>query len=209
MKRAALNSKNLISFIGRKTVLVTEGDHTFYRSPSFHHMLRMERKRTGRSQKPFLLMLLDLSGLHAGQLNSNACEKIESILASCLRETDIRGWYEDNRIIGVILTEMVSVDESAVKRILQGLQSVIGKTLGAEETKRIKVSFRVFSEEKESSAVYDGLYNVYLQPDLPKPSSSSQPTSFMKKVMDKISGLSPRKLLESSGLRASSIQGFE
>ena len=40
-----------------------EDDYTFYGKAPFHHLLRIERHRTERSGKPFLLLLLDISAL--------------------------------------------------------------------------------------------------------------------------------------------------
>ncbi|HYA15381.1 MAG TPA: hypothetical protein VEF33_13685, partial [Syntrophales bacterium] len=62
---------------------VTEEDHSFYSVHHFHNALQIERKRTERSKKPFLLMLLDLSGLHNKQQDTYIYEEIKSILVSC------------------------------------------------------------------------------------------------------------------------------
>jgi exopolysaccharide biosynthesis polyprenyl glycosylphosphotransferase len=146
-------------------------------------MLRIERKRTERSKKPFLLMLLDLSGLHIPQ-HPNFCETIKPVLLSCSRETDIRGWYKQNAIIGTIYTEMASVDESSVEKIFRKLHNKITDTLDAEWVKKIKVSFHVFPEENGKSINNGGLFNITLYPDLSKATISRQATSSMKKLMD-------------------------
>ena len=49
---------------------------------AFHRMISLERKRTERSRKPFLLMLLDMgSGLRSDN-NNKALDKILSALVS-------------------------------------------------------------------------------------------------------------------------------
>ena len=40
-----------------------EGKYPFHSKSQLHHMLSIERRRTERSKKPFLLLLLDISGL--------------------------------------------------------------------------------------------------------------------------------------------------
>jgi exopolysaccharide biosynthesis polyprenyl glycosylphosphotransferase len=167
-----------------------EQDHTFYSARNFHHMLRIERKRAERSKKPFLLMLLDLSGLRARYRNANIMEKMKSALVSCSRETDIRGWHERNKTVGVIFTEMTSIDESSVERIFRKVHSAVGETLDPELIKDIKISFHTFPEENGNSAINDGLFNIALYPDLSKPSISRQATSSMKKLMDMTGSLS-------------------
>jgi exopolysaccharide biosynthesis polyprenyl glycosylphosphotransferase len=160
-----------------------EGDHTFYTTSHFHNLLRIERKRTERSKKPFLLMLLDLSGLPDRQ-RPDHFEAIKSIFLSCSRETDIRGWYKHNTIMGIIFTEITSVDESSVEIIFRKLHSRIIGAIDAEWVKMIKVSFHVFPEENGTSMINNGLFNIALYPDLSKPSISRQATSSMKKLMD-------------------------
>lgn len=162
---------------------VTEEDHTFYSAPHFHHMLRIERRRTERSKKPFLVMLLDISGLNTKH-NGYVYEKIKPILTSCSRETDIRGWYEHNNVMGVVFTEVASVDDNSMGSIVQKLRKGIIKTLDAEEIKRIKVSFHVFPEDTVNSTINDGLFNIILYPDLSKQSVSRQATLSIKKLMD-------------------------
>jgi len=163
---------------------VTVGEQTFYSTPHFHNMLRTERKRTERSKKPFLLMLLDLSGMHTNGSNGSTYEKIKPVLASCSRDTDIQGWYEHNKTIGTIFTEMSSVDEASINRILNKLHSRIGEALDPEEVKKIKISFHVFPEGNGNSKITKGLFNISLYPDLSKQSVSRQATSSVKKLLD-------------------------
>ncbi len=193
MKIPGLNDEEQTKFFLRPSKAdaeqSTEIDSTFYSAPLFHHMLRIERKRTERSKTPFLLMLIDISGLHTKQRNSYVCEKIKQVLASCSRETDIRGWYEYNKVTGTIFTEMASLDETSMGRIIQKLRKGINETLDVDEVKRIKVSFHVFPEEIVNSTIVDELFNITLYPDLSKPILSMQSTSSMKKLMDSIGSL--------------------
>jgi len=170
-----------------------EKNHIFCTAPIFRHMLRIERKRTERSRAPFLLLLVDISGLHDGKPGSlipdTMKEIMKEILISCSRETDISGWYEDDRIAGSILTEMISVNESAVESILCKLHDRIGKTFDAESAKKIKVSFHLFPEQNGTSRSGNGLFNSALYPDLSKPGASGQAKSQVKKVMDVLGSL--------------------
>jgi exopolysaccharide biosynthesis polyprenyl glycosylphosphotransferase len=187
MKVPGLNPGKLTEFFLRPSKAgmeqVTEVDVTFYSALHFHHMLRIERRRTERSKKPFLVMLLDISGLNTRH-NGYVYEKVKPILTSCSRETDIRGWYEHNYVMGVIFTEVASVDENSIGSIVQKLRKGISKTLDAEEIKRTKVSFHVFPEETVNSTINDGLFNIILYPDLSKPSVSRQATASIKNLMD-------------------------
>lgn len=166
-----------------------EKNHIFCTTPIFHHMLRIERKRTERSRAPFLLLLIDISELQGGKRSSQLLEKMKGVLISCSRETDISGWYEENNVMGAILTEMVSVNESSMESILCNLHNRISMALDAELVKKIKVSFHVFPEHNGGSRTNDGLFNIALYPDLSKPGASRQAISPAKKLMDILGSL--------------------
>jgi exopolysaccharide biosynthesis polyprenyl glycosylphosphotransferase len=188
MNEPGLNDGRLTSSLLKRSKAamdhVTELDHTFYSMHHFHHMLRIERKRTERSQKPFLLMLIDISGLHKKHRKGYLYEKIKPVLISCSRETDIRGWYEHNKVMGAIFTEMAAVDEQSIEKIFRKLHSVVGETIDAEWVKKIKISFHIFPEENGNSSIDNGMFNIAFYPDLSKTSVSRQATSSVKKLMD-------------------------
>jgi len=194
MKATGLNDEKLTKFFLRPSKgdaeQPTEIDSTFYSAPHFHHMLRIERKRTERSKKPFLLMLIDISGLRPRQqCNSYVCDKIKPLLTSCSRETDIRGWYEHNKVTGTIFTEMASLDENSIGGIIQKLRKGINETLDADEVKKIKVSFHAFPEGIVNPTIVDELFNITLYPDLSKSRLSTQSTSSIKRLMDIVGSL--------------------
>src|SRR5579863_326777 len=68
----------------------------------FHSMLTLERRRADRSDKPFVLMLIDAN------LENGAAEEIlmdaVQIVAVSKRETDLAGWYKQRAILGIIFT---------------------------------------------------------------------------------------------------------
>jgi len=160
---------------------VKRSDQIFYSAAHFHHMLRMERKRTERSPKPFLLMLLDLSGLQNRRQNNNVYEKLKSTLVSCSRETDILGWYENNKVMGVIFTEMTSVEENAVERIFVKLHDGISKTINAGW---IKISFQTLPERNGDSTINYEIFNITLDPVHQRPNVIRQVVSSAKKLLD-------------------------
>jgi len=121
-----------------------DDEDAFYSTSHFHHMLRVEQKRTGRSEKPFLLMLLDLSGLKTRHSNGYIFERIKGTLVSYSRETDIRGWYEPYRVMGVIFTEMPSIDNCSIKKVFTKISSALSDTCGDDVLKAIKISLTVF-----------------------------------------------------------------
>src|SRR6202030_2434084 len=72
----------------------------------FLRMITRERKRTERSRKPFLLMLLDLGHGIPSERNGQVLRRLLSALSTSTRETDITGWYQKNSVIGIMFTEV-------------------------------------------------------------------------------------------------------
>ena len=66
----------------------------------FLTMLRLERKRTERSHRRFVLMLLESLGLLKAGKEQGAFDKVVAALSHSTRETDIKGWYKTNPLSG-------------------------------------------------------------------------------------------------------------
>ena len=160
-----------------------EGDPTFFHKVRFHHLLRIERRRTERSRKPFLLLLLDISVLTAEQLPEGLLDKLHSALKSALREADIRGWYEPDRVIGVIFTEMTSVDRPSIEGVFHKIHERLNEKLPKELVGKIAVSFHVFPEQQGDASI-DGSFAAKLYPDLSTRDLSLRLSLAVKRVMD-------------------------
>jgi len=116
--------------------------------PHFYQRLQLEEKRTGRSGKSFLLLLLNCSSfLDRSRGKSESLKKIRRALYSCLRETDVRGWFKEDVIIGVILTEIAQIDDIVRKQIANKVRNTLSQFLGQEEAKEISMSLHVFPED--------------------------------------------------------------
>jgi hypothetical protein len=125
-------------------------DSIFYSASQFHHLLRIERKRTSRSKKPFLLALLDFSALEGGKHYGYMIEKTKGILISCTRETDILGWYENDRIMGVIFTEMAHVDKKVIENIFHKIRIKMGDNFTTELANKIVIYPHVFGSLEDN-----------------------------------------------------------
>ena len=69
---------------------------TYCSEEYFQRMLVLERKRTERSGKPFVLILLDIGKLLKAkpQEKTFVLQKLVSVLDSATREIDVKGWYQ-------------------------------------------------------------------------------------------------------------------
>jgi hypothetical protein len=79
-----------------------------YDERTFRYLLGLEQRRSDRSGRPFVLVLVDTStdGIGRARIDPEVATTIFSGLSQCLRETDFLGWYEDGRRAGAVLTEL-------------------------------------------------------------------------------------------------------
>jgi sugar transferase (PEP-CTERM system associated) len=113
----------------------------------FHEILALEKKRIERSGKPFILMLLDIARLcfNLKQYGNPASDL--TFLSSITRETDIKGWYEHGRVLGVIFTEIGDTDvETASDRILEKVRASFNRFAGMGDIDMSGITFHIFPE---------------------------------------------------------------
>ena len=125
---------------------------------SFNELLRLETKRSERSKKTPLLMLLDVSHLGPRRTKEYVISKIESILLSTTREIDIKGWYKFDSIVGVLFTETEqrgSRGEAQPDMMIDCMRQRLGKALGNETTNTIKLSCFLLSCNSAKPALID------------------------------------------------------
>src|SRR2546422_6240364 len=84
---------------------------------SFTRTLCLERKRSERSRKPFLLMLIDADTLFRTADKDEILKKLLSALHSSTRETDVRGWYKNDSVLGTIFTEISAGERNSVRDV--------------------------------------------------------------------------------------------
>ncbi len=135
----------------------TDRDCGIYSEKYFNEMLRLERKRTERSGRPFILVLLDLSeyGETAGR---GKFRELAKTVSSLTRDIDVKGWYSSGRIIGLVLLEISG--GLAAKQVGEKLRREIIRTVGEKDAGAIKMSFHLYPEEKA------GRFDPALYPDL-------------------------------------------
>ena len=150
----------------------------------FHRMIARERKRTERSHKPFLLMLLDMGDEASAETEQNSLGKILDVLSLATRETDAAGWYKDGLVVGVMFTE-IDVDEKKhiLNTMLTRVSSTLQDNLSFEQFNQISISFHWFPEEW-GSGVPKRPSNPVLYPDLVDRTNGRSASAAIKRVMD-------------------------
>jgi hypothetical protein len=84
--------------------------------------------------------------------------------ATCVRETDVRGWYRQESIMGILFTEiesaLPSVRDSLFRRVMAHLVSQAGPSV----LFKVKVTFHIYPEGKvhdDTVERYDMRYYKY------------------------------------------------
>lgn len=130
----------------------------------FHGAICLERKRTERSAKPFLLMLVDMQGIFGNGTRAKKIEKTVVALSSVSRETDITGWYLQDGVFGVLFTELGNAEKDAILvSVKNRVTPAICESLDPQDVSAINISFHFFPEDptNQSSSTELNFYTEF------------------------------------------------
>lgn len=154
----------------------------------FHRMIALERKRSERTQRPFVLLLMDTGRSLPTEKNGRVLLDILSSLQVATRETDLMGWYEMNSVVGVMFTEITLDNNLILSTILARISEVLRDRLTTEQFSQIKFSFHVFPEEWNPNN-HQRQSNPTLYPDLRKRNGMNWAGRAIKRGMDILGSL--------------------
>ncbi len=158
-------------------------DFSFFKETHFRHMLRVERMRTERSKKPFLLLLLDISSLLDYARHDKVLSKMKTALLPSLREIDIRGWYHQNRTIGIIFTDISEEEDPFIDLIMHKIYDRLCDKLDPAWMSKVGMSFHLFPEA-EPHTLQGETFNINLYPDIMKQSFGRTFSLAVKRAID-------------------------
>jgi lipopolysaccharide/colanic/teichoic acid biosynthesis glycosyltransferase len=134
----------------------------------FLEMLRLERRRTERSGKPFMLVLVDATNI-SRTLRMRVFQRTAASISRCTRETDVLGWYERGKKLGLLMTEIGYADGKDLEVIARKVTDALQRSLSKENYNLLKVSFRVYPDSvTEANDSGSGKPDEVLYPDLAK-----------------------------------------
>ncbi|HUI90897.1 MAG TPA: hypothetical protein VLX68_01500 [Chitinivibrionales bacterium] len=129
-----------------KTAIVFDACFGFYSEDYFREMLVMERKRSERSRKPFLFVMVTIDPSFKIPRDSQFSKKIKLFINTSTREVDIKGWYDRHRTIGIIYTDYNS---QAKETILAKIQPGLDAAFGPDAARGMTISCTSFPEDKK------------------------------------------------------------
>jgi lipopolysaccharide/colanic/teichoic acid biosynthesis glycosyltransferase len=145
---------------------LSPGDRKALDELTFKKCLSLERKRTERSGKPFLLMLMEMEELQNCQESQKIFRNVIAALLSATRETDLVGWYKEYGSLGVVFTDLIGFDKSSLlSTMLTRVSAILRDNLSFEQFNQISISFHVFPD-KWDGGVNQRPRNRTLYPDL-------------------------------------------
>jgi lipopolysaccharide/colanic/teichoic acid biosynthesis glycosyltransferase len=159
MSSAASTAKTVVS-------LIPGGSEPFNRplmsAELFSGMIARERKRSDRSGNGFILMLLDSGALLS---QPKTMKKVAEALSSCMRDTDLAGWYRDQQTLGVIFTEISAESNESTAEILQARAAqVLRENLKEDQVRQVIIRCHFYpnvdtpdSDISEPSVMYPDL----------------------------------------------------
>lgn len=153
---------------------------------SFSRAICLERKRTERSQRSFLLMLLDVSSVVINDTKDATLGTILSSLSVSIRETDVAGWHKDGTVIGIMFSEIANdARKSIVSTMLTRVNGILYKNLTFEQFHQISISHYIFPEDWDTDVPQRPSHPT-LYPDLSKPENGTDLFSIAKRAIDVI-----------------------
>ncbi len=160
------------------------GEHSALNEEAFRRMIVIERKRTERSGKPFLLMLLDGGSHGSSKKNGKALDSMVSVLLAATRETDVVGWYKDQAIVGVMFTGLVVEDKNSIlNTILTRVSITLRDKLTFEQFSQVSISFHFFPDDWDHDSS-GRPSNAALYPDMSSAGNVRRSLLNIKRAMD-------------------------
>jgi exopolysaccharide biosynthesis polyprenyl glycosylphosphotransferase len=156
-------------------------DSAFLSEEAFIRRLHLEQRRTERSRRSFVLVLLEARSLLKAGQNLGISERIVEALSTSIRETDLRGWYQQGSTMGVIFTEVSTADGLPIGNTLVAkIHHLLSSKLTSHQMEQITLSFYVFPEDWDRGSK-DRSTAAILYPDSVRAKRASQ---VLKRCLD-------------------------
>jgi lipopolysaccharide/colanic/teichoic acid biosynthesis glycosyltransferase len=152
----------------------------------FVQMLRVERRRTERSGKRFMLALVSSDDFLA-EPGGRLVADVVAAIASSTRETDLLGWYKRNITLGLLMTEIGQADVGTISTIIQKISTAVKQAVDPGEYSRLTVMFRVFPQE--INKLSDDENDFILYPDLSRKHAPTRRGPILKRAIDILGAL--------------------
>ena len=168
---------------GPLTPTASSDDREILNQEAFQRIISLERRRTERSRKPFVLMLLDMGDHLPFEATAKSLSKLLAAVSVCTRATDVAGWYKQGSVVGVMFTEIAVEDRrTIVSTMISRVSEMLRTKLSLEQFNRVSVSFHVFPEDWEQESPKPS--NPVFYPDLVRQAERKRISGAVKRGVD-------------------------
>ncbi len=158
---------------------------------AFRALVNVERKRSERSGKPFMVMVIDIAevfhmfgkGRNAKNRAESQTRQIVNTLHGATREIDIKGWYKAQQTIGIIFTE---INKNSRFSIIEKVKGNITSNVEADCISKIGISSYWFPTDLQS---VDSNYNQMFYPDFSRSSLLNRSAMAAKRSLDLVGSI--------------------
>jgi lipopolysaccharide/colanic/teichoic acid biosynthesis glycosyltransferase len=167
---------------GKKAAI--ENVASFVSEEEFRRMLCRERKRSERSRKHLLLMLVDCKGSTVRTTDKALMEKVAGVVATVIRETDLAGWFESESVVGAIFTELGDAEASAaIKTIELKIAAGLHRNFKKDQVDKLQIAFYAFPVSWAGDGTGKSV-SAPLYPDLLEEGEKKKTSLLIKRAMD-------------------------
>ena len=147
-------------------------------------MLCLERKRTERSGRRFVLVLIDVTAVLRSGGKQSQFNQFANVLSESTRETDIKGWYKADSVLGLIFTEIGDGDGAVITTVLLNkVTKALYGTLSVNEANHVRVTCHIYPEDVSRSGDGEPV-DFALYPDHNAIDHRQRASRFLKRVID-------------------------
>ena len=151
---------------------------------AFHKVIWLERRRTERSRKPILLMLVDMGNPLPSDAAEKDLNKLLTILSTSTRETDVAGWYKSGHVVGVLFTEFTLESRGTIVGTMTArLSDMLHRHPSFEQFNQVSISFHMFPEDWNHGSRTHPSDPVFY-PDLSKRHQARRLPGALKRAID-------------------------
>jgi lipopolysaccharide/colanic/teichoic acid biosynthesis glycosyltransferase len=173
IKKVSAEEDSSTSYEGRLQIALVQ-------EAAFVQMLRFERRRTERSGKQFMLVLISGDNFQT-DLGGTLIQNVVAAISSNTRETDVLGWYERDVTLGLLMTEIGQADPATIDTIIRKISLAVQQAVNSDDYRRLSLVFRVFPQVVKLSEEEE---NVILYPDISSQHGSKRRGRLLKRGMD-------------------------
>jgi lipopolysaccharide/colanic/teichoic acid biosynthesis glycosyltransferase len=141
--------------------------HHILDEPIFRTVLIRERKRSDRSNRPLLLLLARVDAKRAS--TPDAARAMAAAVMTVKDGSDIAGWFEDGKTIGLLAPEIAAPVGSITRTLEWRLRGELERRLGSEAAASAEITIHASSHPKQRAKEDLQPVNPLLADDQPAP----------------------------------------